>query len=195
MPPQKVALVVGAQGVIGSKLIDHLRDLPDWNIIGLSRRDGASDERVQHIAVDLLDQDDARAKLAGLKQVTHIFHAAYQHRPSWAELVAHNLAMLVNTLESVEAVADNLQHVSLMQGYKVYGGHLGPFKTPARESDAHFMPPEFMFDQQTYLEQRQQGKSWTWSGIRPAVVGGFALGNPMNLALAIAVYASVSKEL
>ena len=195
MNTQKVALVVGAQGVIGRNLIDHLRGLEDWNIIGLSRRGGQSDARVQHIAVDLLDRDDARAKLGGLKQVTHIFYAAYQHRPTWAELVAPNLAMLVNTLENVEPVADHLQHVSLMQGYKVYGGHLGPFKTPARETDAHFMPPEFMFDQQTYLEQRQQGKAWTWSGIRPAVVGGFALGNPMNLALAIAVYASVSKEL
>jgi nucleoside-diphosphate-sugar epimerase len=82
-----------------------------------------------------------------------------------------------------------------MQGYKVYGGHLGPFKTPARETDAHFMPPEFMFDQQTFLEARQHGKAWTWSAIRPAVVGGFALGNPMNLAVAIAVYASMSKEL
>jgi len=195
MNRQKTALVVGAQGVIGRNLIDHLRGLADWNIIGLSRRGGESDERVQHIAVDLLDKDDARAKLGGLRQVTHIFYAAYQHRPTWAELVAPNLAMLVNTLDSVEAAADNLQHVSLMQGYKVYGGHLGPFKTPARETDAHFMPPEFMFDQQTCLEQRRQGKSWTWSGIRPAVVGGFALGNPMNLALAIAVYASMSKEL
>ncbi|UUZ92685.1 hypothetical protein LJK87_46560 [Paenibacillus sp. P25] len=82
-----------------------------------------------------------------------------------------------------------------MQGYKVYGGHLGPFKTPARETDAYFMPPEFMFDQQTYLENRQKGKAWTWSGIRPSVVGGFALGNPLNLVTVIAVYASISKEL
>ncbi|WP_034297722.1 SDR family oxidoreductase [Herbaspirillum sp. RV1423] len=195
MDTQKVALVVGAQGVIGCNLIAHLRDQDDWNVVGLSRRGGESAGRTQHIAVDLLDKEDARAKLGGLRQVTHIFYAAYQHRPTWAELVAPNLAMLVNTLESIEPVAGNLQHVSLMQGYKVYGGHLGPFKTPARETDAHFMPPEFMFDQQTYLENRQQGKPWSWSGIRPAVVGGFALGNPMNLALAIAVYASMSKEL
>jgi nucleoside-diphosphate-sugar epimerase len=82
-----------------------------------------------------------------------------------------------------------------MQGYKVYGAHLGPFKTPARESDAHHMPPEFNVDQQMFLEERQKGKSWSWSAIRPSVVGGFALGNPMNLALVIAVYAAISKEL
>jgi nucleoside-diphosphate-sugar epimerase len=82
-----------------------------------------------------------------------------------------------------------------MQGYKVYGAHLGPFKTPARESDPPHMPPEFNVDQQQFLEGRQRGKRWTWSAIRPSVVCGFALGKPMNLALVIAVYATMSKEL
>ncbi|AJY75123.1 SDR family oxidoreductase [Paenibacillus beijingensis] len=192
---RKVALVAGAQGVIGRNLIDYLVTQDDWEVIGLSRRGGRSEGLVRHVAVDLLDKDDCHEKLGGLSEVTHIFYAAYQDRPTWAELVPPNLAMLVNAVETIEAAAANLQHVSLMQGYKVYGGHLGPFKTPARETDAYFMPPEFMFDQQTFLEGRQKGKAWTWSAIRPAVVGGFALGNPMNLAMAIAVYASISKEL
>ena len=191
----KVALVVGAQGVIGRNLVDHLATLDDWQVVGLSRRGGSSTDRVQHVAVDLLDPQDAHEKLGGLRHVTHIFYTAYQDRPSWAELVPPNMTMLVNTVEAIEPVATSLQHISLMQGYKVYGGHLGPFKTPARETDAAFMPPEFMHDQQRYLEQRQAGKAWTWSAIRPAVVGGYAVGNPMNLALAIAVYASMSKEL
>jgi nucleoside-diphosphate-sugar epimerase len=82
-----------------------------------------------------------------------------------------------------------------MQGYKVYGAHLGPFKTPARESDAGHMPPEFNIDQQDWLAARQQGKSWSWSALRPSVVCGYAIGNPMNLAMVIAVYAAISKEL
>ena len=193
--PNKVALVVGAQGVIGRNLVDHLASLDDWQVIGLSRRGAASSGRVSHIAVDLLDAADAQRKLSSLTQVTHVFYAAYQDRPSWAELVPPNLAMLANVIDAIEPAAKGLQHISLMQGYKVYGGHLGPFKTPARETDAAFMPPEFMHDQQRFLEQRQQGATWNWSAIRPAVVGGFALGNPMNLALAIAVYASMSKAL
>ena len=193
--PNKVALVVGAQGVIGRNLVEHLASLDDWEVIGLSRRGGASSGRVSHLAVDLLDAADARQKLAALTRVTHVFYAAYQDRPTWAELVPPNLAMLVHVVDAIEPVAEDLQHISLMQGYKVYGGHLGPFKTPARETDAAFMPPEFMHDQQRFLEQRQQHARWSWSAIRPAVVGGFALGNPMNLALAIAVYASISKEL
>ncbi|MES1159516.1 MAG: SDR family oxidoreductase [Bacteroidota bacterium] len=192
---RKTALVVGAQGVIGRSLVDHLLTLEDWDIIGISRRGGETAGRLRYVAVDLLDAADCRRKLGSLREVTHIFYAAYQERPTWAELVHPNLAMLVNVVEAIEAVADGLVHISLMQGYKVYGAHLGPFKTPARESDAGHMPPEFNVDQQNFLEQRQKGKRWTWSALRPSVVGGFALGNPMNLSLVIAVYAVISKEL
>lgn len=195
MAKRRVAVVVGARGVIGGNLIDHLEATGEWEIIGLSRRGGSDTDRVRHIAVDLLDQRDAAEKLGELRDVTHIFYAAYQDRPSWAELVAPNFAMLVNTVNALEPVAAGLEHISLMQGYKVYGAHLGPFKTPARESDPPHMPPEFNVDQQQFLEGRQRGKRWTWSAIRPSVVCGFALGNPMNLALVIAVYATMSKEL
>ncbi|WP_414944625.1 SDR family oxidoreductase [Amycolatopsis sp. cmx-11-32] len=187
---RKVALVAGANGVIGKNLIEHLETQSDWRVIGLSRRGGPG-----QIAVDLLDAEGTLAKLGDLDDVTHVFYAAYVDKPTWAELVPPNLAMLTNLVDAIERAAPGLRHISLMQGYKVYGAHLGPFKTPARESDAGHMPPEFNVDQQQFLERRQDGKTWTWSAIRPSVVGGTALGNPMNLALAIAVYASISKEL
>jgi nucleoside-diphosphate-sugar epimerase len=195
MTKRRVAVVVGARGVIGGNLIEHLEATGEWDIIGLSRRGGPDTDRVRHIAVDLLDERDAAGKLGDLRDVTHVFYAAYQDRPSWAELVAPNVAMLVNTVNALEPVAAGLEHISLMQGYKVYGAHLGPFKTPARESDPPHMPPEFNVDQQQFLEGRQRGKRWAWSAIRPSVVCGFALGNPMNLALVIAVYATMSREL
>lgn len=193
---RKVALIAGAQGVIGRNLSDWLLAQGTWDIIGLSRRGGDDGPHMKHIAVDLMSREDSQEKLGVLTTVTHIFYAAYQDRDSWAALVAPNMTMLRNVVETVEPVAKQLQHISLMQGYKVYGAHLGPFKTPARESDAGtFMPPEFNIEQQHFLEKAQVGKSWTWSAIRPSVVGGFALGNPMNLAMVIAVYAAISKEL
>lgn len=190
----KVAVVAGVSGVVGRQLVEHLSTQPDWTVIGLSRRPKPAHPNVRMIDVDLLDSVDAAAKLGELTQVTHLFYAAYQDKPTWAELVPPNLAMLQNTVGALASVATDLRHVSLMQGYKVYGAHLGAFKTPARETDPYFMPPEFMVDQQRWLEAAQQGQSWTWSAIRPAVVGGTALGNPMNLIVAIAVYATLSKE-
>jgi nucleoside-diphosphate-sugar epimerase len=191
----RTALVVGARGVIGGNLITHLEKEGDWAIVGLSRRGGTSAGTVRHIAVDLLDKAATATALADLSEVTHVFYAAYQDRASWAGLVAPNLAMLTNVVDAIEPVAPGLQHISLMQGYKVYGAHLGPFATPAREDDPPHMPPEFNVDQQQFLERRQAGARWTWSALRPSVVAGVGLGNPMNLALVIAVYASMSKEL
>lgn len=192
---RKVALVVGANGVIGSNLIDHLITLPDWDIIGLSRRGGISTDRVTFVSVDLLQRSEVEHVLASFSTITHIFYAAYQDRPTWAELVEPNLNMLIHIVESVEATSPQLEHISLMQGYKVYGAHLGAFPTPARETDAKPMPPEFNMAQQDYLVQQQQGKDWTWSALRPSVVCGFSVGNPMNLAMVIAIYATISKEL
>ncbi len=192
---RKVALVVGAKGVIGGNLVDHLAELGDWDVIGVSRRGGTPEGRVRHVAVDLLDPDACAAVAGEFADVTHVFYAAYQDRPTWAELVPPNLAMLVNIVDAVTAAAPNLRHVSLMQGYKVYGAHLGPFKTPARESDPEHMPPEFNVDQQKFLLDRAGAARWTWSAIRPSVVCGFALGNPMNLALVIGVYGAICREL
>jgi nucleoside-diphosphate-sugar epimerase len=192
---ENVALVVGARGVIGGNLVAHLEALDGWRVIGVSRRGGETTEKTTHVSADLLDAGDARRVLGGLTDVTHVFYAAYQDRPTFAELVEPNQRMLVNVLGAIEPVATGLRHVQLMQGYKVYGAHLGPFKTPAREDDPPHMPPEFNVEQQAFLEAARQGKSWTWSALRPAVVCGFALGIPMNLAMVIAVYATISRHL
>lgn len=79
---RKVALVAGANGVIGKNLIAHLETQPGWRVIGLSRRGGPG-----QIAVDLLDADDTRAKLGGLADVTHVFYALMSTSrpgPNWS---------------------------------------------------------------------------------------------------------------
>jgi nucleoside-diphosphate-sugar epimerase len=191
----KVALVIGARGVIGGNLVAHLEGLEGWRVIGVSRRGGEPTATVRHLAVDLLDEEATRQAFRDLTEVTHVFYSAYQDRPTFAELVEPNQRMLVNAVRAIEPVAAGLRHVQLMQGYKVYGAHLGPFKTPAREDDPPHMPPEFNVEQQALLEAAQAGKAWTWSALRPSVVCGFALGIPMNLAMVIAVYATISRHL
>ncbi len=192
---EKVALVIGARGVIGGNLVAHLEGLEDWRVIGVSRRGGEETANVRHLAVDLLDEGATRSAFADLAEVTHVFYAAYQDRPTFAELVEPNQRMLVNAFRAIEPAAAGLRHVQLMQGYKVYGAHLGPFKTPAREDDPPHMPPEFNVEQQAFLEAAARGKDWSWSALRPSVVCGFALGIPMNLAMVIAVYATIARHL
>lgn len=64
------------------------------------------------------------------------------------------MQMLSNIVEVVEKHAKNLQHVSLIEGTKWYGVHLGPAKTPYKEDDPRYMPPNFYYDQEDYLVSR-----------------------------------------
>lgn len=191
----KTALIAGGQGLIGRNLVEHLSALEDWNVIALSRRRPDFEARAKFISIDLLNRQECEEKLGHLAEVTHIFYAALQDRPTLAEQVPPNKAMLVNVVEAVELATTELRHVTLMQGGKAYGCHLGPFKTPAKESDPRHMPPNFYYDQEDFLREHQHGKRWTWTALRPEAVCGFAVGNPMNLTMVIAVYAAISREL
>jgi nucleoside-diphosphate-sugar epimerase len=192
---KKKALVVGATGVVGGNLLREILMRPDWQAVAVSRRrpDIAGD--YEHIAVDLSSAAEAAAGLARLNDITHIFFSAYVQKPDPSEMVVANMALLRNLLDAIEPVSPDLRHVNLMHGTKWYGSHLGPFKTPARETDPRHMPPNFYYDQQDFIVDRQRGKNWTWSAVRPHTICGFALGNPMNLVMVMAVYAAISKEL
>jgi len=189
----KKALVAGGLGVIGRNLVEHLNGLDDWEVVGLSRRLPDFSSRAQFISVDLLDPANCERKLANLADITHVFFAAYQDRPTPAEQVGPNLAMLRNLVDALKGSATSIERIVLFQGAKAYGVHLGPFKTPARESDLRHIPPNFYYDQEDFLRMRSQTTPWTV--LRPDVVCGFAIGNPMNLAMVMAVYAVISREL
>lgn len=188
------AVVVGATGVIGRYLTQHLAT-NGWQVIGVSRSASGEDGNVRYLPVDLLDAADARQKLGQLEDVTHFFYAAYQEHADPTENVAVNTSMLQNAVTSVDAAARNLKRVVLMEGVKAYGVHLGPFKTPAKESDPRHMPPNFYYAQEDFVRQYQKRRRWNWTVLRPDVVCGLSIGNPMNLAMVIAIYASISKAL
>ena len=189
------ALVTGATGVVGRNLLMHLVERGDWEIVAVSRRKPDVPGRYAHIAADLTNPSDCRVKLGDLRDVSHVFFAAYLERQDAQEHVEINTGMLVNLVDSIEAASPALEHVNLVEGSKWYGNHLGPYKTPARETDARHMPPNMYYNQQDFLESRQRGKRWHWSAVRPHAVCGFAVGNPMNLTTVLAVYAAISKEL
>lgn len=191
----KIAVIAGAQGIVGRALVEQLRTSGDWDIVSLSRRAADAEPGVRHVQVDLLDAGDCSAKLRDVGEATHVFFTAYAPRATAAEEVAPNLTMVVNLVETLERVAPRLAHVQLMQGTKWYGNHLGPFRTPTREDDPRHMPPNFYYDQQDWLEARQYGKRWSWSALRPHCICGFSVGSPMNHLMALSLYATLSREL
>ena len=67
------AVVVGALGVIGRYIVDHLLSLGEWQVVGLSRRTPDFRNGAEYISVDLLDRADAEAKLSRLADASHVF--------------------------------------------------------------------------------------------------------------------------
>jgi nucleoside-diphosphate-sugar epimerase len=199
MPLQKKAVVVGALGVIGRYIVEKLVAEGDWQVVGLSRRPEVDRPRYRHVSVDLLDAGDVARKLADLMDVTHIFYAAFQptagNAAGYASNIGPNRDMLVNAVTSIDRINRNLGRVVLVTGTKYYGTHLGPLKTPMRETDPRHMPPDFYFDQIDWLADYQRGKAWDWVELRPQTLCGFAPGTAMSILPAIAVYAAISKEL
>ena len=196
---QNKAVIVGALGVIGRYIAERLIEESDWQVVGLSRRKASDGQRYRHIAVDLLDAEETKHKLSGLTDVTHIFYAAFQATPGSASSFASNTGpnrdMLVNSVTAITRVAPHLKRVVLVTGTKYYGVHLGPLKTPMRETDPRHAPPNYYFDQIDWLTAFQRGKEWDWVELRPQTLCGFSPGSAMSILPAIAVYAAISKEL
>ncbi|MGI3170700.1 SDR family oxidoreductase [Pseudooceanicola sp. C21-150M6] len=192
---QKHALVAGGLGVIGRNLVRHLEQQPGWQVTALSRRRPDFDTRAKYLSVDLLDAAATEQALSEAGPFTHVFYAAYQEHEDPAAQVDTNLAMLRNCVTGAEQASPDLGRIILYEGAKYYGAHLGAFPTPAREDDPRVLPPMFYYDQEDWLMARSEAASWSPVILRPDVVCGFAIGNPMNLAMVIAVYAAICKEL
>jgi nucleoside-diphosphate-sugar epimerase len=193
--PTRSVLVAGAQGVIGRAAAEHFSRLPDTKVYALSRRTIDDLPNVHPVNVDLLSPDETERALAPLTDITDIVFGAYIEKDTPAERSRVNVGLLRNMLDVVEGHAPGLRQVTMYQGGKAYGADLGPFKTPAREDDPRLMSPNFYYDQEDLLRERQAGKRWHFSILRPEAVCGYAVGNPMNLAMVIAVYAAISKEM
>ncbi|MFC7550362.1 SDR family oxidoreductase [Plantactinospora sp. GCM10030261] len=193
-------LLIGPYGVVGSAVAERLGDpASDWRLTTASRRvvpvevDGRATPD-QHLTVDLLDGDRSRAALAGLDGVTHLVYAGYTERPTMAETTAPNLAMLRHTLDGLRAAGAPLRRVVLIGGGKSYGEHLGPYRTPAKETHPRLLGPIFYNDQEDLLAARAAVDGFDWTVLRPDAVLGFALDSPMNLLTCVAVFAALSRE-
>jgi nucleoside-diphosphate-sugar epimerase len=188
------ALVAGASGVVGRRLAEYLASRGDWEVTGLSRRAPAG-APFKTIAVDLTDARDCAETLRGLTDTTHILYAArFQHMAAAPEPIEANTDMLRNLVEVVAPGAAGLQHVHMVQGSKYYGSTLGPYKTPARESDPRVAGASFYYAQEDCIHERRQGKRWTWSASRPHAVMDRTTGIARSIAMVVAVYAAILKE-
>jgi nucleoside-diphosphate-sugar epimerase len=193
-------LVAGALGIIGRATMAQAI-AAGKDAIGLSRRAPPPGTPGRFVSVDLTDTADCRAKLADLTGISHIVYAALFEKPDlgagWleADQIATNLAMLRNLLDAVEPANPDLKHITVLQGAKAYGVHLGQIPIPARENAPRHIHPNFYWAQEDLIRERQARAGWAWTIFRPQVVLGFAPGSAMNMLAAIGAYAAISRAL
>lgn len=180
--------VFGATGVVGLAAVEHLAGVADDGVVAVSRRP-VEIPGVTHVPLDLV------AGPARLEGITHVVYAASQEAPDlvagWhdRELMERNLRMFRHALEPL--LDGPLEHVSLLQGAKAYGLHVGRDPLPAKERLPRAEHDNFYFLQEDLLRERAAGGSWSWTILRPQVVYGESIGSPMNLLPAIGAYAAV----
>ncbi|MBB1251019.1 SDR family oxidoreductase [Rhizobium sp. G21] len=194
-------LIVGALGVVGRAALDVYSEDPAWRVIGLSRRRRETTAAVDWISVDLLDGPETMRAIAEAGAITHVVFAALQEEASlvsgWTSesQIGRNRLMLENLLDALRAAQSGVTHLTLLQGTKAYGVHHGAYRMPARESDPRFIASNFYYDQEDLARERAVEDGFHITVLRPQIVCGFALGNPMNAVTALGVYASICREL
>ncbi|KPY48174.1 Aldo-keto reductase family protein [Pseudomonas syringae pv. rhaphiolepidis] len=191
----QTALVVGASGIVGSAITQLLLE-NDWQVAALSRSPSAR-PGVIPVAADLQNPESVSAALADLKP-THVFITAWSRQATEAENIRVNAAMVRNVPDAVRP-AGSVKHVALVTGLKHY---LGPFEaygkgtlpqTPFRETQARLDIENFYYAQEDEVFAAAEKDGFTWSVHRPHTVTGVAVGNAMNMATTLAVYASICK--
>lgn len=197
----KRLLVVGATGLVGSAAVRHFRALADWEVVSVSRRQPIGQNGSEHIAMDITDRDAVMAALVDAGPITHILYAALYEKPSlvagWLDddQIKTNLTMIQNVLDGVENATDTLQHLTLIQGTKAYGSHVGRVPVPAKERWPRMSHKIFYWPQEDLLKERSESGGWNYSVLRPQLILGLGVGSPMSIVTGLGVYASIMREL
>jgi nucleoside-diphosphate-sugar epimerase len=186
-----IALVAGANGIIGKALLEEIATRSDWRSLALSR---TPHQVSATFACDLTDPAATRAAVEYASQVTHLFYAAYASENGLAAEDTTNTAMLRNLLDALVAAKAPLRRVILYQGAKIYGVHLGPVPGPFYEDDnPRHLGPNFYQSQEDELKRRSAAGGPEWTILRPDVVVGDAAGNAMNIATVIGSFAAITR--
>lgn len=189
---ERTHLVIGASGVIGAAHVRRLAGRAEDRVIALARRPPTvAAANVSALALDLRRPEPVASDL---EPVTHAVFCAFGDASGWEAQRTVNTALFSAALDLLRNHCPRLIHVTLLQGMKAYGSHLGPFRTPARESDPRVPQGHYYYDQEDLLAESAARRGWRWTILRPHVVIGPARRSPQNLAAVLATYAAIRRS-
>jgi len=195
----RTVIVAGASGLVGSAAALSFLDA-GWQVVALSRRRPALLEGrdYRHLALDLRDDGACREAAATLGDATHLVYAAVYELPGlvagWTDpqQIETNGRMLRNLLTPL-LDQGRLEHVSLLQGTKAYGGHVQPMRIPARESQPRVEHPNFYWLQEDFVRERAEARGLRFTIFRPQLIVGPNHGVVMNPLPVIGAYAAMRR--
>ncbi len=200
MAKQKQVLVVGASGLVGSAVVNHMRST-GCEVVAVSRRPPEITEGVRFVSADLFDDSGCAELFGEMTEVTHLVYAALYELPSlvsgWSDhaQINRNDRMFRNVLDPLIAASGALRHVALLQGTKAYGVHVRAIPVPAREDrDELRAQPNFYWQQEDHLRARSADAAWGWTILRPTLVVGGSVGGAMNVVPPIGVFAALLRD-
>lgn len=193
---KRVALVVGATGLSGS-YTGRLLKKNGWTVVSLSRSSADLPWSDRHIAADLKDPAAAIEALKAASDVTHVFFCIWSREANEDENCRVNAGMVRALFDGLGAAP--LSHVALVTGLKHYLGSFEDYAkvrpyTPFLESSPRLPGANFYYSQEDVVFEYAAKRGFTWTVHRPHTLIGFVIGNAMNMAVTLAVYASICKH-
>ncbi|MFW6093155.1 MAG: NAD-dependent epimerase/dehydratase family protein [Pseudomonadota bacterium] len=198
-------LIAGASGLVGSAAgIAFLQ--AGWDVVAVARRPpelieamaGRAPGRYTHLPIDLRDPQGCRDAAARLGAVTHVIYAAVYEMPGLVEgwtdphQIETNGRMIRNLMEPL-ADSARLEHVTLLQGTKAYGGHFQPMRVPAREDRPRVEHPNFYWLHEDFVREQSAQRGYAFTIFRPQLIVGPNHGVVMNLPPVIGLYAAIRR--
>ncbi len=194
---EKTALIVGATGIVGHSLAEHLVR-QGWKTFGVARWPSNDIKGLVPIAANLLDASALRGALKEVRP-THVFYATWSRHHTEAENIRVNGAMMRNLLDALRP-QKSIEHFAAVTGLKHY---IGPFElyakgapppTPFRETLPRLDIPNFYYTLEDEVFAAAEQDGFGWSVHRPHTMIGYAKRNVMNMGTTLAVYAAFCRE-
>lgn len=194
---QNKVLIVGASGLVGTAAAISFAGA-GWPVVAASRRrpELLDDANIDFVPMDLQDKEACAAVCGKLRGITHVVYTAVYELPGlvggWSdpEQISSNGQMLENLLVGL-CQANQLKHVTLLQGTKAYGAMVGPMRVPARESQPRVEHPNFYWVQEDFLRDHAMRHDYSFTILRPQMIVGPNHGVVMNLPPVVGVYAAL----
>lgn len=193
----KTVLIIGASGLVGTAAAIAFQT-SGWSVVTVSRRAPELLQRsnIRHLSLDLQDSAACTRAAETLENISHVVYTAVYEMPGliqgWSDpqQIETNAKMLRNILEPL-AETGKLQHVTLLQGTKAYGGAVRPMRIPAREDQPRVDHPNFYWEQEDYLRDKSADSNFDFTILRPQLIVGPNHGVVMNLPPVVGAYAAI----